>query len=440
MRTVSFLVLAILAAAAPLAAGKCDTDVVPAATLLFPYFEVDLEETYGRTTLVSISNISPEPAMVKVALWTDWAVPSVSFHVYLTGYDVQTLNLRDVLAFGRFPSTGSGVSPQGEISNPNVGFPGCNGGTEPGEAPVYEVPALDGVMLTELQALHTGEQTPLTGKCAAYPYGRFDGERVARGYVTADVVRRCSDLTPADSGYFATDETRVADERNVLTGDYALVNPSQAYAQGDMAVHVEAFPEGFGDGDVTFYGRYVASSGADQREPLGTRYAARYVVGGAFSGGTRFHVWRDTGSPAKSPVTCAELFRGESPVPRPTWASLRSYVVYFDEEENAVGGDLEGCVAAGLENCFYNFPWATQEVRLSSTDTTPATLFLYEGWEFGIAYISLRNNDESPEGPLLQGWVSATMSAEGLYSLGQRALRLDSACNPEGDFPISPRR
>jgi hypothetical protein len=103
MRLFRLFVAILLAAAAPLAAGKCDTDVVPAATLLFPYFEVDLEETYGRTTLASISNISPEPAMVKVTLWTDWAIPSVSFHVYLTGYDVQTLNLRDVLAFGRFP-------------------------------------------------------------------------------------------------------------------------------------------------------------------------------------------------------------------------------------------------------------------------------------------------------------------------------------------------
>jgi hypothetical protein len=254
--------------------------------------------------------------------------------------------------------------------------------------------------------------------------------------MTADVVRRCSDLTPADPGYFATDETRVADERNVLTGDYALVDPSQASAQGDMAVHVEAFPGGFTGGDVTFYSRYVASSGIDQREPLGTRYAARYVVGGAFSGGTRFHVWRDTGSPDKNPVACADFFRGESPVPRPTWGSLRSYVVYFDEEENAVGGDFEGCVAVGLEFCFYNFPWATQQVQLSSTEETPSTLLLFEGWEFGIAHISLRNNNEDPDGPILQGWVSATMSAEGLYSLGQRALRLDSACAPEGDFPI----
>jgi hypothetical protein len=301
------------------------------------------------------------------------------------------------------------------------------------------VPALDGVMLAELQALHTGEQTPLTGKCAAYPYGHFDGERVARGYMTADVVRRCSDLTPADPGYFATDATRVADERNVLTGDYALVNPSQAYAQGDMAVHVEAFPEGFGDGDVTFYGRYVASSGADQREPLGTRYATRFVVGGAFTGGTQFTVWRDTGSPTKDPVGCAEQFHGEIPVPDPTWGPLFSYMVYFDEEENGVSaGQLEGCVAAGLEFCHFNFPWATQQVQLSSTGETPSILHLFDGWEFGIAHISLRNHSDSPEGPILQGWVSATMSAEGLYSLGQRALRLDSACSPEGEFPIGP--
>jgi hypothetical protein len=140
-------------------------------------------------------------------------------------------------------------------------------------------------------------------------------------------------------------------------------------------------------------------------------------------------------------VGCAELFQGEEPLPQPSWKALRSYVVYFDEEENAVGGDIEGCGVAGdVVFCFYSFPWATQEARLAADELTPSTIFLYEDWEFGIAYISLRNNEKSPEGPLLQGWVSATMSAEGLYSLGQRALRLDSACNPEGDFPISPRR
>ncbi len=61
----------------PAHAARCDTDVVPAATLLFPYFEVDLQNPDSRTTLVAITNRDEEPALVNVVLWTDWAVPIV---------------------------------------------------------------------------------------------------------------------------------------------------------------------------------------------------------------------------------------------------------------------------------------------------------------------------------------------------------------------------
>ncbi|HXO29718.1 MAG TPA: hypothetical protein VOA80_20365, partial [Thermoanaerobaculia bacterium] len=53
------LVLAVLLlAAAPAMAVICTIDAVPAATLLLPYFEVDLNNPNGLTTLFSINNAS----------------------------------------------------------------------------------------------------------------------------------------------------------------------------------------------------------------------------------------------------------------------------------------------------------------------------------------------------------------------------------------------
>ncbi|MBV8543917.1 MAG: hypothetical protein JO088_04140, partial [Acidobacteria bacterium] len=38
--------------------ATCDIKVGPAATLLLPYFEVDLEKTGEQTTLFTITNVS----------------------------------------------------------------------------------------------------------------------------------------------------------------------------------------------------------------------------------------------------------------------------------------------------------------------------------------------------------------------------------------------
>ncbi len=87
---------------APLGAGvlsnNCRTADQPAATLLIPYFEVDLSRPDGATTLISINNASSKPALARVVMWTDWGVPTLAFDVYLTGYDIQSLNLRDLFA------------------------------------------------------------------------------------------------------------------------------------------------------------------------------------------------------------------------------------------------------------------------------------------------------------------------------------------------------
>src|SRR5687767_3734241 len=82
------LVLAVLGWTVPAHARIGTIDQVPAATLLLPYFEVDLDNPTGVTTLLSINNASATAILAHVVLWTDLSVPTLAFDVYLTGFDV----------------------------------------------------------------------------------------------------------------------------------------------------------------------------------------------------------------------------------------------------------------------------------------------------------------------------------------------------------------
>lgn len=54
---------------------SCDIADLPAATLLLPYFEVDLQNINGETTLFTVTNVTDTPQIARVTLWTDLAVP-----------------------------------------------------------------------------------------------------------------------------------------------------------------------------------------------------------------------------------------------------------------------------------------------------------------------------------------------------------------------------
>src|SRR5260370_15638523 len=81
----------------------CTIDDVPAATLLLPYFEVDLNNPNGLTTLFSVNNPSATAALVHVGFWSDLSVPVLDFNIYLTGFDGQSVNLRDTIVNGSRP-------------------------------------------------------------------------------------------------------------------------------------------------------------------------------------------------------------------------------------------------------------------------------------------------------------------------------------------------
>ena len=90
----------------PGAAEICTIDDVPAATLLLPYFEVETA-VRAQTTLFTVTNVSHLPQVAHVTLWTDYGFPAFAFNLYLTPYDVQPIDLYDVIVNGRM-AVGSG--------------------------------------------------------------------------------------------------------------------------------------------------------------------------------------------------------------------------------------------------------------------------------------------------------------------------------------------
>ena len=212
----SLAILSLLAVGGPAIAELCTVDNTPAATLLLPYFEVDLSSNTGVTTLFSINNASAAPTVAHVTVWSNASVPVFDFDVYLTGYDVQTLNVRDLLN-GVLPTTSAAISNQGDFSDPNVNFTGC--ALSVGAPPAYPNPAITGLTLEHFRTSLTGSASPLTGDCAGVAVG---GNAV--GYITVDNVNECNFLFPADAGYFGAGGTGVANNINKLWVDYLKVD------------------------------------------------------------------------------------------------------------------------------------------------------------------------------------------------------------------------
>ncbi len=443
-------VTGLLAWSFPGAAEICTIDDVPAATLLLPYFEVDLTNTTtGVNTLFSINNASASAAVAHVTLWTDQSIPTLDFDIYLTGYDVQTLSVRDLFN-GNLPRTADDgadptdtISPQGLFSQ-DINFPGSSGPC----AAAYTNPVLDNFRITNLRAAHTGVNAPAYGGCLGAAYG----DNIARGYITVDSVTQCNLFFPSSATYFSGG---IADNRNILWGDYFYVNDAQNFAQGETLVHIESCTGGTGPivfsgyvgnggrdaaggawcpftpGEYTFYGRYASVAGQDQREPLSTTFATRFINGGTFTGGTDLIVWRDSKTVptgANGPYSCAAA-------DGPSWFPLnQTDVVAFDEMENpqdlCFTGDVVSPPIGGAQTCF---PLEAQRVSLSGgnvigSDPTPDAAF---GW----MYLNLNTNVSGVVYPvadpnIAQAWVTTVMDADGRFSVGYDAIQLDSACQP----------
>jgi hypothetical protein len=401
----SLLLLPFATAAAPTNDNddSCDIALLPAATLLLPYFEVDVNDR-TVTTLLSITNVTNLDRIAHVTLWTDRAYPVVDFNIYLTGYDVQSINLFDVIARGIVaPDRGTGTDvekrrPPYSDPNPALDLSAC-----------AKLPGLlDDATLARMRGAFT---EGVAGDCAE----AGGTHEHAVGYATIDVVGSCTAAGPAQPEYW----TRDLRWDNALTGDYQFVDSATGESHGAPMVHIRAVPEGgtpetrrafiYDAGfERTFYGRYQPTDAPrlDGRQPLPSRFAARWIDGGPGSFHTSLNVWREAA--ARADAACADV------------ANARfldaSDVVVFDEDENAVGMSTPVTLAATSRTS-------------SADDRWPQ---LPNGAAAGWMYLDLDAGFDARVAT--QNWVVSTMRAPGGLSTAVDAAALGNGCSA----PVAP--
>jgi hypothetical protein len=391
---------------------SCDISVAPAATLLLPYFEVDIDDAAGETTLFTITNVSNEDQIAHVTLWTDYSFPVIDFNIYLTGYDVQSINLYDIIERGLIApdaGTGTDVTDRGDFSvtNGDLALGACD--RLPGQ--------LDDAYIVRMQSAFIDGSVPDLGTLAGCSdVGNPHDNAV--GYVTIDVADLCSTSLPTDPGYFTT-EIRFD---NVLIGDYQQVNSGEDFAQGNPMVHIRAIPEGGEPGepaiinfDRTFYSRYQSGGVLDRRQPLPSVFAARWIEGGAGDFQTFFKIWREGQTDFADANACGEWDNN---------VTVAAEIVVFDEAENAVGDVPDSRVSPPITTEF-----TLPETSLTSVSDGSIYPQLDNGAVGGWVYFNLDNDDADDIAS--QNWVIISMRAEGRYSVDFDAAWLANGCTPE---------
>lgn len=410
--------------------------MTPAATLLLPYFEVDFASPAkdARTTLFTVVNVSSMPQIARVTLWTDWSFPALTFDLYLTGFDVQSVNLRDVFN-GAIPQS----APQ-KGANPNhLASMTKDCAQRPREIPER--------MLADLRTVFTtgkGSRGWITCKSAAGAEQYVGSTHPnASGYVTIDVVATCSSLNPSNAAYYRTD--LLFD--NVLTGDYEMIDPNVKmgnFAGGAPLVHIRAIPEGGPAGSnvatnlpYTFYDRLTNEVGApyartvDRRQPLPSTFAARLVEGGGANDfQTHLRVWREGFTPGGAECR-SYVLNSNLPI---------ADVIRFDEHENAkiIGSGITITPPPGQ-------PGTSATGRLATTislfppvsGSADAGGWMYLNFNnFGSTAYSTTRRRFAGAGTSTtvgrrqsQNWVSVEMSAEGRYSVIFDAAQMANGCS-----------
>jgi hypothetical protein len=402
--TVLASTLLALSTALPSHAEIGAADPTPAASLLLPYFEVDLDRPNGSQTTLTVSNATAGPVIAHFALWTDLGVPTLSWNAYLTGYDLLSLDLYDIFVNGTFPATPL-TATDGAFSRP-AGAPGDPALTSClGQLPLPTIPS---ILLDHVRSLHTGGPSILYGgQCG----GRDLGDNIARGYLTVDVVNLCTLSFPNEPGYFVSGGTGQASNANALLGDYRWSNRSQGKAFSETLVHLEASSTDARTqpGQYTFYARY--SGGADNRESLPTSFWSRYVQDPKPRQGTYLTVWRDS-QQSVLPFACGSL-----PSPFPLGANQ---VVLFDAQENpnVLNTSPSSPSAPGFAT---PFPAEASRVEVGSA-AMPGPF--NDGW----AYLNLNNTiaGSTVGQGVVQNWVSVRID-DRFTSTGYDAYQLDNA-------------
>jgi len=386
--------------------ASCDITVSPAATLLLPYFEVDVSKPVNdaANTIFTVVNTSRLPQIVRVTIWTDYAYPALWFNVYLTGYDVQAISLYDVIARGALPTTATTIAPGNRSAaagaNPKlVSLDACGnlGGS------------IADASLTALRTMLTTGASPSSNDCAV-----GSAHANATGYITIDLVNSCSTISPLDSSYFS----QVLLYDNVLTGDYEHVYPDRGmgnYAGGSPLVHIKAIPDG---GNVstatplpyTFYDRFTPRGGrkVDRRQPLPSSFASRFIQGGTAGFFSDIMFWREGAAASNS--SCAASANAAIPA---------TSVIRYDDAENPNVSALPLKMPSVMS-------LDTKSSALPPINGPSLTGWIYLNLDNQLGYVT-QSNPYSTTRPS-QNWVVVRMKAEGRYGVDYDATAMSNGC------------
>jgi len=385
--------------------ASCDISTSPAATLLLPYFEVDITKhvSQARNTIFSVINTSRSPQVARVTVWSDQAYPVLWFNLFLTGYDVESISLYDVLARGAVPETSSqtarGLKSSENSANPRIlSLESCESGGGP----------LAASALAMVQSILT------TGVGASSGCRVGSVHDAATGFVTVDVVNGCSTISPDDMSYYS----QVLLFDNVLTGDFERINPDVEtgnLAGGNPLVHLKAVPEGGGPTNntalpYTFYDRFTPPGARkiDRRQPLPSSFAARFIQGGRGKFFTDYVLWREAASTGASCVSSNAAMPFEP-------------AVRFDESENpatlAAGEFVSSPVTSAVSTTSRLFP---PIIGPGVTGWMVMNLDNSAGYQATASPFSTRRPS--------QNWVMVRLSADGRYAVDYDATSLTNGC------------
>jgi hypothetical protein len=471
LRTAAVVTAVAFGLAAPARANVCAFDPVPAASLLFPFVVFDYNQPAdGVTTLLTVTNLSPEPQIVRVTLWSDTGVGLLNFNVVLSGYDVQVVDIRDILYYGTLPETGTAgdldVGPnqapgaRGPVSHDNAPWVAVTPGRGsaslvdrcPPTSPAYpDYPPMPQSVLDQLRALLSASQSALHDHddCAGTtapvePADWFQLRSTADPtwmYVTADVVWSCARSSQPDfePGYWrAPAAGGQAQYQNVLMGDVSWVGGLSGGV--DHAVQLEADPDlgrvaalDAGGAPISFYYRFStgAGDGADNREPLPTAWALRYLGWYDSSSYTRIRVFK---SPTFAAIPPDLLVTGDPLVP--TSLTARDCLAYsyfsWDEDENV--NTEPGCGWAGCPpyRGVNLFPLVTQEVSINQLDFVDS-----DGWALFVWPASNWPGSGQPLPDRYQTWMGVYYDAYGTTFSGATSalVAANANCFPDQVLP-----
>jgi len=500
-------------------AVECALDNVPASTLLFPFVEYDYDlgaiggtDNSGQTTLFAITNVSSEAQIVHITLWSDYSVALLDFNLTLTGYDVQTINIRDILRDGVLPSDDTGANEWWDgTGTSNAGPPPFDDGPYSTRNELW-AGALDSWFWTNSSTPNNGLQPPIStnpldcdpaawisspvnyredpngdgdlsdsgiipadfldviqghlqvSQLATTGYVNCDWSDTEDGfnddpwfteqpdrntwmYITADVVGACNkDLPDSDwLNYFGASSG--VQQANVLMGDIIYLNSGDNFSEAINAVHIE---DQFGMGSVTFYERYHGGASGENREPLPTAWAFRYMLSGANSADTMIRAWK--GSSFTGIVIDLDddvtgpggTISGAGPAALYANTCIPYTYYAWDEDENVnrvTPGFVppwSGTSDPDPEPVANLFPLETQEVPVSDFYIVQADADTAFGWMMVIWPLSNWDgaNPDALDYDQYQTYMSVKYFSFGQYTAGLEAAVMGNYnCNPSHVLP-----